>query len=290
MCADRRWTAPGDRILLNLNKFPTFGGEAGRLAAGRPRYRPVPAGSGKMPAVVNHLIELLPRKDRLRLLAISEPVELSLGEVIGESGAALRHVYFPTSSFVSLITPIDGKPVLEVGLVGREGMVGSQLVLGIEVSPFQSLVQGGGTSWRIATRDFSRELGRSKVLQHCLKQYLYVLTVQLANTAACTHFHLIGQRLARWLLMTQDRADSKNFHVTHEGLAYMLGVRRVGVTNAAHGLQRRGLINYRRGEMTVVDRRGLEAEACSCYATDLLTYAQLMKKRRGLPAPKASRA
>lgn len=242
-----------------------------------------------MPAAVNHLIQLLPRKDRLRLLAISEPVNLLLGEVIGESGAALRHVYFPTNSFVSLITPIDGKPVMEVGMVGREGMVGSQLVLGIEVSPFQSLVQGGGSSWRIATRDFGRELNRSNALQHCLKRYLYVLTVQLASTAACTRFHLIGQRLARWLLMTQDRADSKSFHVTHEGLAFMLGVRRVGVTNAAHGLQRRGLINYRRGEMTVVDRSGLEAEACGCYATNLQTYAQLLRKRSGSAVLKASR-
>ena len=243
-----------------------------------------------MPTALNHLIELLPRKDRLRLLAISEPVDLIFGEVIGESGAVLRHVYFPVNSFVSLITPIDGKPVLEVGMVGREGMVGSQLVLGIEVSPFQSLVQGGGSSWRIATRDFSRELHRSNALQHCLKRYLYVLTVQLASTAACTRFHLIGQRLARWLLMTQDRADCKSFHVTHEGLAFMLGVRRVGVTNAAHGLQSRGLINYRRGEMTVVDRSGLEAEACGCYATSLETYAQSLEKRSGSHALKASRA
>jgi hypothetical protein len=239
-----------------------------------------------MPAAVNQLIEMLPRKDRLRLLAISEMVELILGEVIGESGAVLRHVYFPTNSFVSLITPI----VLEVGMVGREGMVGSQLVLGIEVSPFQSLVQGGGPSYRIATRDFNRELNRSDALQHCLKRYLYVLTVQLASTAACTRFHLIGQRLARWLLMTQDRADSKSFHVTHEGLAFMLGVRRVGVTNAAHGLQRRGLINYRRGEMTVVDRSGLEAVACGCYVTNLQTYAQLLKKRSGSRAVKAAGA
>jgi Crp-like helix-turn-helix domain len=114
--------------------------------------------------------------------------------------------------------------------------------------------------------------------------------VQLASTAACTRFHLIGQRLARWLLMTQDRADSKSFHVTHEGLAFMLGVRRVGVTNAAHGLQRRGLINYRRGEMTVVDRSGLEAVACGCYVTNLQTYAQLLKKRSGRRAVRAAGA
>ena len=243
-----------------------------------------------MPTAVNQLIDMLPRKDKLRLLAICEPVDLLLGQVIGESGTVLRHVYFPTGSFVSLITPIDGKTVLEVGLVGREVMVGSQLVLGIEVSPFQSLVQGGGSSWRIATRDFSEELNRSNALQHCLKRYLYVLTVQLANTAACTHFHLIGQRLARWLLMTQDRAESRNFHVTHEALAFMLGVRRVGVTNAAHGLQRRGLIDYRRGEMTVLDRKGLEAEACSCYATNLQSYAQMLGKCGGSSNLKASRA
>jgi len=234
----------------------------------------------QLPIVPNRLIKLLPPRDQLRLLTISESVHLVSGEVLCKSGESIRHVYFPTQSFISLITVVDDKPVLEVGMVGREGMAGVQLVLGVKTSPYQALVQGAGASYRIAVRDFCRELDRSAALRHCLQRYAYVVMVQLASTAACTRFHLIGQRLARWLLMTQDRAASDSFHVTHEFLAYMLGVRRVGVTNAAHGLQRAGLIKYRRGELIVLNRRGLEAAACGCYVDNIRSYAKLLSKPR----------
>ena len=207
------------------------------------------------------MIELLPSKSRSRLLAICEPVNLAMGEVLSDTGLPTRYVYFPTVGFVSLVTPIKGKPVLEVGMVGREGMLGAQLVLGVGAAPLHALVQGPGAAWRIGAVAFCRELAHSSALQRSLNRYVYVLMMQLASAASCLRFHKIEPRLARWLLMTQDRAHSDSFHITHEFLAYMLGVRRVSVTTAASVLQHDGLIKYQRGEIQVLNRRGLEAAA-----------------------------
>ena len=229
-----------------------------------------------MNTVENTLIELLPAKDRARLLAICEPVELALSEVLCEPDKPTRHVYFPTRGFISLVAMVDGSPGVEVGMVGREGMLGAQLVLGVVTAPLHALVQGSGSSWRVATVPFKRELARSAALRQVLNRYLYVLMAQQATSAACLRFHLIGQRLARWLLMSQDRAQSESFHITHEFLAYMLGMRRVGITAAASTLQRDGLIEYHRGEIKVINRSGLEAVACSCYASNQKTYADLL--------------
>ncbi|WP_096669291.1 Crp/Fnr family transcriptional regulator [Polaromonas sp. AET17H-212] len=229
-----------------------------------------------MSAVENHLIERLPRPDRARLLAACEPVDLALSNVLCEPGQPIRHVYFPTQGFISLVTPVDGSPGVEVGMVGREGMLGAQLALGVATAPWRALVQGAGGAWRIGTVAFKRELARSPALQRGLNRYLYVLMVQHAASAGCLRFHLTGQRLVRWLLMSQDRAHSDSFHVTHEFLAYMLGMRRVGITAAASALQKGGLIEYHRGELTVLDRQGLEAAACSCYAADRRTYTDLL--------------
>lgn len=198
---------------------------------------------------------------------------LVLGEVLHEPGKPTRYVYFPIDSFISLVASIDGKPALEVGMVGREGMLGAQLVLGVPTMPLHALVQGAGASWRVGAAAFRRELARSAALRRLLGRYLYVLMAQMAASATCLRFHSIGPRLARWLLMSQDRAHADRFHVTHEFLAYMLGVRRVGITAAAGALQRGGLIQYHRGEVTVLDRGGLEAAACGCYATDRRAYA-----------------
>jgi CRP-like cAMP-binding protein len=229
-----------------------------------------------MPTVQNHLIELLPRKARLRLLAICEPVELVMAQVLSEVGIPTRHVYFPTEGFISLVTPINGRPVLEVGMVGREGMLGTQLALGVRTSPLHALVQGPGAAWRIGAADFRRELALNPALQSGLNRYVYVMMMQLASAASCLRFHQIGPRLARWLLMTQDRAHSDSFHITHEFLAYMLGVRRVGVTTAASVLQRAGLIEYHRGEIQVLNRRALESAACGCYAADRDAYTEML--------------
>ena len=220
----------------------------------------------------NHLIELLPRTARQRLLALCKPVELVLSQTLCEPGMPTREVYFPTGGFISLVTPGDGRTALEVGMVGREGMLGAQLALGVNTVPLRALVQGPGHAWRIDRVPFSAELARSAALQQVMQRYLYVLMAQLASAAACLRFHLIGPRLARWLLMSQDRAHADQFHMTHEFLAYMLGVRRVGITAAAGALQGAGLIEYHRGLLSVLDRAGLETEACSCYAADRLAY------------------
>lgn len=221
----------------------------------------------------NHLIALLPRRDRASLLAACEPVLLKLGTVLCKPGETTRHVYFPGDCVISLVsTAVEGEPGLEVGMVGREGMLGAQLALGVSAMPLHALVQGAGTAWRVAAAPFRRELSSSVALQLSLNRYVYVLMAQLATAAACTRFHNLEPRLARWLLMTHDRTHSDSFHLTHEFLGHMLGVRRVGITGAAGALQRQGLIRYRRGDITVLDRAGLEAAACSCYAADRRAY------------------
>jgi CRP-like cAMP-binding protein len=208
------------------------------------------------------------------LLALCEQVELTISEVLCEAGTPTRHVYFPTEGFISLVASIDEHPGLEMGMVGREGMLGAQLVLGVATSPLRALIQGPGVAWRVGVPAFRVVLQECPALVRELKRYVYVLMAQTVQSAGCLRFHLIAPRLARWLLMSQDRAHDAHFHVTHEFLAYMMGVRRVGVTVAAGELQRRGLITYKRGEMTVLDRAGLEAAACVCYAAGQAAYAE----------------
>ena len=227
-------------------------------------------------AASNRLLGTLPAKDRRPLLALCEEVELGFGMVLDEPGSRIAHVYFPTDSYISLITRPKGESSLEVGLVGDEGMHGISLALGIDVSPLDALVQGGGPALRLSAGRFRRELAARVSLQKALNRYLYVLMCQLAQSAACTRFHLIEARLARWLLMTQDRAHADTFQVTHQFLAWMLGVRRVGVTAAASALQRRHLITYARGVVTVLSRQGLEAAACSCYKINKKIYDRML--------------
>lgn len=216
--------------------------------------------------IANSLLAALPYKDHQRILPGLEQVTLTFGDTIYEPAAAIRHVYFPSDSLVSLLTLVEGHLALEVGLIGREGMLGVSLALGVKTSPVRALVQGSGTALRMKSARFLQELRRSPPLQQEIYRYTHALMAQVTQTAACNRFHVVEARLARWLLMTRDRVRSDQFRLTQEFLAHMLGVRRVGVTKAASALQKQHLISYSRGNIKILDLKKLEAVCCPCYA------------------------
>ncbi len=227
------------------------------------------------PHASNFLIEGLPRDDRARILDSCESVELTFGDVLCEADQPYQHAYFPVSSFISLVTKLTDHRPLEMALVGNEGMLGASLALGVNDAPMRAVVQGNGTALRVGSSRFRRELKSSPRLLLRLHRYLYVQLGQLAQGAACTRFHQIEPRLARWLLMTHDRSPSDCLTLTHEFLAGMLGVRRSGITIAAGALQERGLISYSRGDISILDRQGLEAASCECYEAQQAQFAQI---------------
>lgn len=229
----------------------------------------------RVPAT-NSLIAGLPRAMRAQVLANCEPVQLEFGTPLGGPEVRIRHVYFPVDSFISLIAPADGESSLEMGLVGSEGVHGVSLALGVDASPLNALVQGSGPALRMSAAAFRREHARNLPFQQHLNRYLYVLMTQLAQSATCARFHVVEARLARWLLMTQDRAHSNCFHITHMFLAWMLGVRRASVTAAASALQSKRVLTYKRGDVMVLNRRGLERCACPCYRIDRNVYRRIM--------------
>jgi CRP-like cAMP-binding protein len=222
-----------------------------------PRNLPLP--------IANSLLAALPRTEYERLISGLEPVKLAFGEVLYQPGEPIRHAYFPINCLVSVMAVVEGRTALGVGLIGSEGMAGISLALGIGVSPVRALVQEGGTAMRIQSACFRREFGRSPSLRRNLLRYTHALMTQATQTAVCSRFHLLQSRLARLLLMTGDRMQSNDFRLTHEFLAQMLGVRRVGVTKAAGALQQQQLIRYSRGGVRILDRKGLEAATCRCY-------------------------
>jgi CRP-like cAMP-binding protein len=222
--------------------------------------------------ITNQILEGLPVADRARVIAACEPVNLSFGDVLAEPGAAVRNVYFPTGCVITMLVPMEGKSMLEVALAGSEGIYGASVRLGIGTSPVLAIVQVPGSALQMGAHAFRRELLRVPALREAVDRYIHVLMTQLFRSAGCNRFHVVEQRVARWLLMTGDRAHTATFNVTHEVLARTLGVRRVGITKAASALQGHKLIRYNRGVLTILDRKGLERASCGCYRSDLSTY------------------
>jgi CRP-like cAMP-binding protein len=229
-----------------------------------------------MPSVANRLIEGLPRKARNGLLAMCEPVELNSGDVLHRRDLPARHIYFPTGGTLSLWSAPGDLPVLEIGIVGNEGMLGAHIALGIGTSATFAEVRGAGSAWRMGAEHFKLELSRSAPLERSIRRYLHVTILQYVCMARCSRFHNLDQRLARWLLMTHDRAGTDTFSVTQELMARMLGVRRVGITTSASALQRRAVIEYARGKVTIIDRASLETAACTCYGADRRSYSKFL--------------
>jgi CRP-like cAMP-binding protein len=223
----------------------------------------------------NRLLGHLPLAQRKRVLAQCEHIDLPFGKIIVQAGDTLEHVYFPEGCMISQIAPLEGMAI-EVSLVGDEGMFGINAALGVEESPVRGLVQGAGPALRMGVDEFRTEIAANPALRSLMGRYSYVLIKQITQTAACTRFHVIEQRLARWLLTSSDRAHSPNFQVTQAFLATMLGVRRVSVTTAAAGLSARGLIRYSRGNVAILDARGLERASCGCFRADLEVHRRIL--------------
>lgn len=224
----------------------------------------------------NHLLAVLPAADFERLLPHLKLVPLPLGEVLYESGIELRYVYFPTDSIVSLLYVMEDGDSAEIAVVGNEGVIGISLFMGGETTPSRAVVQSAGHSYRLPGQALKQEFIRGAAMQHLLLRYTQALLTQMAQTAVCNRHHSLDQQLCRWLLLSLDRLASNELVMTQELIANMLGVRREGVTEAAGKLQQAGLIHYSRGHITVIDRAGLEARTCECYAVVKKECARLL--------------
>ncbi len=223
----------------------------------------------------NHLLASLPEPEWQRWLPQLELVEMPLGEVLYESGSTLSHVYFPTTSIVSLLYVMESGASAEIAVVGNEGIVGISLFMGGETTPSRAVVQSAGQGYRLTSRAIKEEFNRPPVL-HLLLRYTQALITQMSQTAVCNRHHSLDQQLCRWLLLSLDRLDGNELVMTQELIARMLGVRREGVTESALKLQRAGLIDYARGRIKVLDRVGLETRCCECYGVVKKEYARLL--------------
>lgn len=213
----------------------------------------------------NLLLAALPPEELAHVLSLLDPVRVEAGDVLSEPGDPIRHVYFPHDCLISLQAVAEGRMTLEVGLVGREGMLGATVALGHETTQVRAVVQRAGSASRMETDALREAFARGPALQRVLARYTDTLLAQAIQIAVCSRFHVLEARLARSLLVTRDRLQSDKFHLTHEFLAHALGVRRVGVTKAASALQQQGLIIYSRGNIEILDPDGLAAAACTCY-------------------------
>lgn len=214
----------------------------------------------------NHLLAALPPEVRERLFPFLELIDLPLGKALYESGDAMRHVYFPTDSIVSLLYLLESGASAEISVVGNEGLVGIALFMGGESTPSRAIVQSAGSAYRLSGPRLKAEFSRHGEMLALMLRYTQSLITQMAQTAVCNRHHSIDQQLCRWLLLSLDRLPSNRLVMTQELIANMLGVRREGVTEAARRLQERGVIKYLRGQITVLDRPKLEALSCECYA------------------------
>lgn len=228
----------------------------------------------------NRLLASLSQADVRKIKVAGTLVPLVFQEVLWTPGATQTHVHFPLEGYVSLLADAGDTRVVEVGMVGAEGMLGLGVAQGVPIAAVRALVQEGGLAWRMESQAFMAVLTESSGFRKILDRYAYVVQAQLSQASACIRFHEISPRLARWLLMCHDRSPADSFPMTQTFLSTMLGVRRVSVTNAAGGLQERGLIHYQRGVLTVVDRPGLMEAACCCYARESATYAQVLTARK----------
>ena len=229
----------------------------------------------------NRLLAALPDAEWARWLPELEPVDMPLGRVLYESGGKLTHVYFPTTSIVSLLYTTEDGGSAEIAMVGNEGIVGISLFMGGESTTSRAVVQSAGKAVRLRAQLLMQEFNRAGPVLHLLLRYTQALLTQMAQTAVCNRHHSLDQQLCRWLLLSIDRRDTDDLATTQELIAQMLGVRREGVTEAAGKLQQAGLIRYRRGHITVLDRPGLEARTCECYAAVKAEYARLLPPRPG---------
>jgi CRP-like cAMP-binding protein len=224
----------------------------------------------------NHLLAALPASDFARLACHLELIPMRLGDVLYEPGTRLRHVYFPTTSIVSLLYVMENGASAEIAIVGNEGILGISLFMGGETTPSRAVVQSAGYGFRLKAQSLKDEFGRFGPLLHLLLRYTQALITQMSQTAVCNRHHSVDQQLCRWLLLSLDRLSSNELCMTQELIANMLGVRREGVTEAAGNLQDAGLIRYRRGRITVLDRPGLEARSCECYQVVKTEFDRLL--------------
>jgi CRP-like cAMP-binding protein len=224
----------------------------------------------------NHLIAALPPAEAERWLPLLESVDMPLGSVLYESGGTLKHVYFPTTSIVSLLYVMENGASAEIAVVGNEGIVGVSIFMGGGSTPSRAVVQSAGHGFRLQASTMKEEFNRAGPVLHLFLRYTQALITQMAQTAVCNRHHTLDQQLCRWLLLSLDRLQGNQLVMTQELIANMLGVRREGVTEGALKLQHAGLIRYARGHITVLDRKGLEKRSCECYAVVKKEYDRLL--------------
>ena len=260
-----------------------MGSKPSRSAGGRAPSLPLNKGDSDAAASFpshslhqNHLLDALPASDLERLAPHLQLVTMALGDVLYESGSTMRYVYFPTTSIVSLLYVMEDGASAEIAVVGNEGILGISLFMGGETTPSRAVVQSAGHGYRLKSALIKTEFARFGPTMHLLLRYTQALITQMSQTAVCNRHHSVDQQLCRWLLLSLDRLSSNELSMTQELIANMLGVRREGVTEAAGKLQDAGLIRYHRGRITVLDRPGLEARTCECYAVVRKEFDRLL--------------